>query len=183
MLADFCSTRITTTPMQISNQEQGTASFMAPELLSPTEFGLDKGVPSKEADVYALGMTVYQVLTGKLPFFPRREESVVLAVMSGERPPRPENAEEIGMTVIVWDLLIQCWKEDRTARPTIGQILEKFQRVINENTITDSPLQEPTLPLAGTRKRSAGFSHYTSPTAVSRKWSRSCSLFISSTGN
>ena len=155
---------------------------MAPELLLPTEFGLEKAIPSKEADVYALGMTVYQVLTGKLPFFPRGEASVVVAVMSGERPPRPENSEEIGMTVVVWDLLTGCWKEDRTARPTIGQILAKFQRVINENTITGSPLQDPTLPLAGTRKRSAGFSH-TSPTAVSRKWSRSCLLFISSTGN
>lgn len=54
---------------------------MTPELL-PAKFGLSKEIPSKEADVYAFGMTVYQVLTGKWPFFPRRETEVMLAVVS-----------------------------------------------------------------------------------------------------
>jgi serine/threonine protein kinase len=44
---------------------QGTTSFVAPELILSTKFGLDKGIPSKEADIYALGVTVYQVLMGK----------------------------------------------------------------------------------------------------------------------
>jgi hypothetical protein len=55
---DFCFTRVTAI-------SQGTTSFVASELLLSTKFGLDKGIPSKEADIYALDMTVYQVLTGK----------------------------------------------------------------------------------------------------------------------
>ena len=34
---------------------------MAPEFLVPSRFGLDRRTPSKEADVYAMAMTIYQV--------------------------------------------------------------------------------------------------------------------------
>jgi len=111
---------------------------MAPELLYPRKFGLDRGVPSKEADVYALGMTVYQVLTGKWPFHPKRESEVMLAVMSGERPPRPENAEEVGMTEIMWNLLRECWEEDTTKRPSILNVLGRFCNITGERRTVDS---------------------------------------------
>ena len=50
---------------------------MAPELLYPAKFGLEKGVPSKEGDVYALGMTMYQVLTGQVPFHSKKVFEVI----------------------------------------------------------------------------------------------------------
>ena len=107
LLADFGFTRVTTVSVRASSGEPGTLLFMAPELLLPNKFGLDKGVPSREADVYTLGMAVYQVLTSELPFFPRREAEITHAVTSGQRPPKPENAEEIGITEALWDLLHQ----------------------------------------------------------------------------
>ena len=39
----------------------GTTPFMAPELLVPSRFGLEKCAPSKEADIYAMAMVIYQV--------------------------------------------------------------------------------------------------------------------------
>jgi len=36
---------------------------MAPELLVPPKFGLDMCTPSKEADIYAMGMVIYEVRT------------------------------------------------------------------------------------------------------------------------
>jgi len=119
---------------------------MAPELILPEKFGFEKGVPSKEADIHALGMTVYQVLTGKWPFYPKREAEVMHAVISGERPPKPENAEEIEMTEVVWELLVECWREDRTKRPNISEILGRFCGIIWERKASD-----PTIDLAGTR--------------------------------
>jgi len=38
----------------------GTTRWMSPELLDPDRFGSD-GLPSRESDSYALGMTVYEV--------------------------------------------------------------------------------------------------------------------------
>ena len=150
---------------------------MAPELLLPTMFGLQKGVPSQEGDIYALGMTVYQVLTGKWPFFPRREGEVVHAVISGERPPKPENAEEIGMTEILWDLLRECWKEDRTTRPAITKVLDTFCEITGEGKTIDSTRGEFSVPRLNTGNRSSIVSHSSSSTAVSCEWICLCLLF------
>jgi serine/threonine protein kinase len=40
----------------------GNTEWMAPELLSPEKYGLDRRIASKEADIYAFGMVVYEVL-------------------------------------------------------------------------------------------------------------------------
>jgi len=138
LLADFGFNRVATLSVRMSSGEQGTASFMAPELLFSAKFGLEKGVPSKEADIYALGMTVYQVLTGEWPFYPRKETEVVHAVISGERPPKPENAEEIGMTDVLWDLLRECWRGERTTRPNISDMLRRFCDITGERRTTIS---------------------------------------------
>ena len=45
-----------------------------------------------------MGVTVYQVLTGKWSFFPRRKAEVMHAMISGERPPKPDDAESVRMT-------------------------------------------------------------------------------------
>ena len=150
---------------------------MAPELLLPNKFGLETGVPSKEADIYALGMTMYQVLTGKWPFFPKRKMEVMHAVMSGGRPPKPENAEEIGMTEVLWDLLTRCWREDKTTRPSIAEVLGKFREIIGEGKTSDSMYEEFPAPQLNTGKRSSVVSRSSSVTVVSCEWSRLCSLF------
>ena len=149
---------------------------MAPELLLPPKFRLDKGIPSKEADIYALGMTVYQVLMGEWPFYPRREGEVILAVISGERPPKPENAEEIGMTESVWELMKDCWKEDRTARPTITEVLKRFCEITGESKTTDSMLEEFAPPRLDAGNRNSVVSQSSSLATAQCESSRLCPL-------
>ena len=131
MLTDFGSACPLAIPVDMPDEgeELGTPSFTAPELLLPTKFGLEKGGPSKEADVYALGMTMYQVMTGKRPFLQIRKAAIIRAVISGERPAKPHNAEEIGMTDAFWDLLRECWREDRKKRPRILHILTRVKDI------------------------------------------------------
>ena len=45
----------------------GITPFMAPELLVPSRFGLDKSVPTTGADVYAMAMVIYQVRVVRCP--------------------------------------------------------------------------------------------------------------------
>jgi hypothetical protein len=45
----------------------GITPFMAPELLVPSKFGLDRCAPSKEGDIYAMAMVIYQVYTTRCP--------------------------------------------------------------------------------------------------------------------
>lgn len=42
--------------------EGGTLLFMAPELLVPAKFGLGSSIPTREADTFAFGLVVLQVL-------------------------------------------------------------------------------------------------------------------------
>ena len=37
--------------------------YLAPELLDPSSFGLKKRIPTKESDIFAFGMVIYQVST------------------------------------------------------------------------------------------------------------------------
>ena len=111
---------------------------MAPELLLPAKYGLEKRVPSKEADIYALGMTIYQVLTGMRPFLPRRRARIIHAVILGERPAKPEGAEKIMMADDVWGLLRECWQEDLAVRPDITKVLELLRSIAGEREIPSS---------------------------------------------
>ena len=156
--------------MEMLDAEQGTMAFMAPELLFSAKFGLEKGVPSKEADIYALGMTVYQVLTDERPFFSKKGAEIALAVISGERPPKPENAESIGITEAVWDLVRECWREDRATRPNILNVLGRFRRITGEGKFTDSTTEVPGLrPDTGFNRDSI----HSETTAVQCEWSDS----------
>ena len=118
------------------DENKGTWSHMAPELLVPEKFGLD-GRVSKQADVYAFGMVVYEVLTGRIPFAGegRGIAEIVLRVMEGRRPIKPENAEDIGFGRGTWKLVERCWDENRDRRPTVEGISKHFKRVARTSQV------------------------------------------------
>jgi len=106
----------------------GTTPYMAPELIYPTKFGLGRSLPSKEGDIYAFGMVVYEVVTGVRPFGVEnfRVEEVMYRVLDGMRPEKPENADAIGFGGGVWGLVQGCWKEDRTQRPRTEEVRQRL---------------------------------------------------------
>ena len=101
---------------------------MAPELLYPTKYGLSRSQPSKEGDIYALGMVVYEVVTGVRPFGVEnyRANELAYKVLEGIRPVKPENADTIGFGGGVWGLVEACWEEDRTQRPRTGEARQRL---------------------------------------------------------
>ena len=105
----------------------GTTPFMAPELLVPSRFGLDKCMPTREADVYAMGMVIYQVLTGATPFGKQTGPEVVIKVLGGVRPPKPTNALDIGLSDKLWKLLEGCWETEHEDRPPVRDVLARVK--------------------------------------------------------
>lgn len=44
------------------------------------------------------------------------------AIVEGDRPEKPENAARLGFTNELWEIIEQCWSEDRNARPGVEVI-------------------------------------------------------------
>ena len=121
----------------------GTTPYMAPELIYPTKFGLSRSQPSKEGDVYAFGMVVYEVVTGVRPFGVEgfRVEEVMCKVLDGVRPGKPENAGAIGFGGGVWGLVEACWSEDRTQRPRTGEVRQRVTVAASwSSTVAPGPM-------------------------------------------
>jgi len=119
------------------DEGKGTLSHMAPELHHPGKFGLRHGRVSKQADIYAFGIVVYEVLTGCPPFGKegRRQAEIILRVMEGKKPSKPEKADEIGFGGGTWELVQQCWSQNRGERPTVEEVVKHFQRVAGTSVV------------------------------------------------
>lgn len=64
VLADFGLAVLSAVPATtMATTGVGTPRWMAPELLVPEEYGLAHSNPSKQSDVYAFGMVIYEVRT------------------------------------------------------------------------------------------------------------------------
>ena len=108
--------------------EGGTIQWMSPELIYPESFDLEKIHPTKESDCYALGMVIYEVLSGQTPFTPWRAPLVIQKVLNGERPGRPRGEGGARFTDGIWEMLELCWKHrpgERTGAKTVLQCLER----------------------------------------------------------
>ncbi|KAF9648576.1 kinase-like protein [Thelephora ganbajun] len=99
-------------------QVQGySVRWAAPEVL---EKG-DKN--TREADIFAFGMVVIEAFTGKYPFSDFNTLAIVPKIVDGERPPRPQEAQGLGLTDSVWDMILRCWRKDPDHRPTMTEVV------------------------------------------------------------
>ena len=122
----------------------GSYPWMSPELLDQDD--TSEHGPTKESDIYALGMLIYevrtrgrrqpsltiakdsnrekQVLCGKAPFDDLPNPAmIVVEITRGTRPKKPEDAARFGFTDGLWAILERCWSADKEARPELGTIL------------------------------------------------------------
>ncbi|KAH9934222.1 kinase-like domain-containing protein [Fomitopsis serialis] len=126
-LADFGLTAMThdlhalnaITPLSIV----GSLRWTAPEVLDPESAGLEKARPSKASDVYSLGLVMWEVFAGHVPFhqYPL-EANVLYRVLAGARPARP-NAARHGLSDSVWEWMQRCWDAEASRRPRIADVV------------------------------------------------------------
>jgi serine/threonine protein kinase len=121
---------------QRSLLDDHNARWTAPEIL------YDSGMYSKEADIFSFAMVIIevryggitigralvycrfaltQVFTGAAPFNKRPLTSAVMAIMGGDRPPRPTNpvcSDEL------WAMIQRCWNQKPHLRPEVSEVLQ-----------------------------------------------------------
>jgi hypothetical protein len=125
-LAGFSLLTITPDESTVSSSAAagGTVRWMGPELLDPEVFGLKESHPTQESDCYALGMVIYEVLSGQKPFAQStRETTVIFKVLHGDRPSRPQGKEGTLFTDDIWRVLELCWKPQPRDRISAKAVL------------------------------------------------------------
>lgn len=105
----------------------GTIRWMGPERFDPERFGLKENRPTKESDCYALGMVIYEVLSGQTPYATCNQLVVVQKILAGERPARPQGAQGTWFTTGLWRTLEDCWKPQPGDRPSLNAVLRCLQ--------------------------------------------------------
>ncbi|CUA68727.1 Proto-oncogene tyrosine-protein kinase ROS [Rhizoctonia solani] len=106
--------------------------WAAPELFS--------GISGLESDVYALGMTILEALTGHVPYKDHGDLAIIHAVMVRKvLPGRPmkELSPHSKQGNTLWRFLQRCWNHSPALRPTSAEVRD-FLREIHP-----SDLEEP----------------------------------------
>ncbi|KAG8718564.1 hypothetical protein FRC08_004980 [Ceratobasidium sp. 394] len=95
---------------------QFTPRWTAPELME--EDGISQ---SQEADVYALGMTILEIITGKVPYYYINNVLAMIRTIAfkKELPRRPEDniPSNSRHGDVLWSLLEGCWEFEPKKRP------------------------------------------------------------------
>ena len=122
-LADFGLLTVVSDPANIlpssSYAPGGTARWMSPERISPEDFGFKTSRPSISSDCYSLGMVIYEIISGNVPFHKDIDFAVFVKVLRGARPPRDE-----GFPNNLWNILERCWMPQPHHRPIVEDVLQ-----------------------------------------------------------
>lgn len=138
VLTDFGIARATLTDARTHDTGAliGTPHYMAPEQVL--------GHPADaRADVYALGLILYELLTGRLPF--EAESPLAVAVMrTHEAPPDPRTFASIPDPIA--ELVLACLARDPDARPSGAALVRDALRALRTGTGEQPARDRPATP-------------------------------------
>ncbi|CUA72976.1 hypothetical protein RSOLAG22IIIB_05107 [Rhizoctonia solani] len=95
-----------------------------------SQTGAKCALNTRESDIYALGMTILEIISGRLPWYwIRNEPAIIMHVCSPGKPhkrPRQISVYSPGGDKL-WKLLNECWSYNSGVRPTaieVGNVME-----------------------------------------------------------
>ena len=138
LLADFGIARVFETPgfhalatLTAEGQMLGTPAYMAPEQL-------DGPRVSHRADIYALGVTLYQMVTGALPF--EADTPIALAMKRLQSEPAPPRRDRADLPAAAQAAMLRALArrpEDRY--PTAGALARAFDAAVRGQLAPEEP--------------------------------------------
>ncbi len=101
----------------------GTPAYMAPERLSGTHY-------DGRSDVYSLGVLLYQLLAGCLPFESERNNAMAVAMMHLTTPPRPLAELRPDLPDAVITQVMGMLNKDPSLRPTVADLTPRLSNAL-----------------------------------------------------
>lgn len=120
-----------------SGAQDGVIRWMSPELIYPEKFELKESPPTARSDCYALGMVVYETISGNLPFHRYRDHIILSKVVNGEHPHREGEFADC-----LWEILESCWKFQPGDRPSVKDVLQCLKTASNPSGRSHGPNRE-----------------------------------------
>ncbi|KAG9084710.1 hypothetical protein FRC06_003933 [Ceratobasidium sp. 370] len=134
-LIDFGNSRLSSSTLHFTGLQ--TASIFSTRWTAP-ELLIDGGIYSMEADVYALGMTILEVITSRVPFHDLRNDLAVITrvVVQKQHPDRPSGLIPTSTRRgdALWELLTHCWSFDPLVRPRASQVQTRVAEITREGS-------------------------------------------------
>lgn len=103
--------------------ETGTYRWMSPEMLEHKPY-------DHKADVYSFGITMWEVLTGDIPYAGLTPlQAAIGVVQRGLRPETPPYIPEV-----LANLMQRCWNKDPQERPEFSEVLSTLENMVIPTT-------------------------------------------------
>jgi hypothetical protein len=126
VLTDFGIARSSHEPAVVA----GSVRYMSPERLRVHlgEIPPDQIMDQRPADVYALGLVLYEMLAGDLPFAAEDIEGIKAAIL--EETPIPLTDFNPEVPAVVEDIIFQALNKHPAARPAVGEMVTMLDKAV-----------------------------------------------------
>ncbi|RWZ52045.1 Stk1 family PASTA domain-containing Ser/Thr kinase [Labedella phragmitis] len=145
-ISDFGLARAASANTATGQALLGTIAYLSPELVT-------RGIADTRSDIYALGIMMYEMLTGEQPY--KGEQPMQIAYQhANDSVPRP-SARNPEVPDELDDLVLWATERDPEQRPSnAGELLERLHEIegrlgFSVSTSTQSTMFLPPLPLPG----------------------------------
>ncbi|KAJ8080990.1 Homeobox protein tos8 [Marasmius tenuissimus] len=128
---------------------RGSVPWLAPELMN-----LDCiEAPNRTTrDIYALGCTMYELLSGTPPFSDQKADPrIILSVLKGIRPVQPTECPDW-----LWTVIEKCWREEPSLRLTASEVAAYIAKTASSSFSSAMNVQEAEQLHSGTEKMQDG---------------------------
>jgi serine/threonine protein kinase len=111
----------------------GTPSYMSPERLNNQSY-------DGKADVYSVGVMLYQMLSGRLPFqsSEKKSEPLTIAMMHLTKPPKPLRELNPKLSEEIEAIVMKALAKSPADRPTAKELGEEFVKAVGSLPQTSS---------------------------------------------
>ncbi|CAE6444982.1 unnamed protein product [Rhizoctonia solani] len=133
-LTDFGNAVLSEYTLQFSHSTTTPGMSMrwtAPEIIKGESKSTQMG------DIYALGMIIFETMTGLLPFARAKDSTIMFSVASGKIPNRPEEHIPTGVEQAdrLWSAMTSCWAFDPHARPKAWEVKNAMDGITSEGLL------------------------------------------------